>query len=80
MTLRLAPLACAILLLTACGGKPAADGSAARPAGPEEKVLNVYNWSDYVAADTIENFENASRGTPESVYSVYESPRSSTTL
>src|SRR3954462_10459981 len=22
----------------------------------EEKVLNVYNWSDYVAADTIEEF------------------------
>ena len=22
----------------------------------EEKVLNVFNWSDYVAADTIENF------------------------
>ncbi len=23
----------------------------------EEKVLNVYNWSDYIAADTIEKFE-----------------------
>ena len=23
----------------------------------EEKVLNVYNWSDYIAADTIANFE-----------------------
>jgi putrescine transport system substrate-binding protein len=23
----------------------------------EEKVLNVYNWSDYIADDTIENFE-----------------------
>jgi putrescine transport system substrate-binding protein len=23
----------------------------------EEKVLNVYNWSDYVAADTLANFE-----------------------
>lgn len=62
MTLRLAPLACAIALLAACGGKPAADpaadaGSAAQ--GPEEKVLNVYNWSDYVAEDTIANFEKA---------------------
>lgn len=28
------------------------------PAGAdEEKVLNVYNWSDYIAEDTIENFE-----------------------
>ncbi|MBZ4200583.1 MAG: hypothetical protein LAC66_01655, partial [Methylotenera sp.] len=23
----------------------------------EEKVLNVYNWSDYLAPDTIPNFE-----------------------
>jgi putrescine transport system substrate-binding protein len=23
----------------------------------EEKVLNIYNWSDYVAEDTIQNFE-----------------------
>ncbi len=26
-------------------------------AGPEAKVLNVYNWSDYIADDTIKNFE-----------------------
>ena len=60
VTLRLAPLACALLLLSACGGKPASDRTAAKaPAGPEEKVLNVYNWSDYVAEDTIANFEKA---------------------
>src|SRR3954469_1742355 len=23
----------------------------------EEKVLNIYNWSDYIADDTIRNFE-----------------------
>ncbi|MGL6112049.1 MAG: spermidine/putrescine ABC transporter substrate-binding protein PotF, partial [Rubrivivax sp.] len=23
----------------------------------EEKVLNVYNWSDYISEDTIKNFE-----------------------
>ena len=23
----------------------------------EEKVLNIYNWSDYIAEDTIQNFE-----------------------
>jgi putrescine transport system substrate-binding protein len=23
----------------------------------EEKILNIYNWSDYIAADTIANFE-----------------------
>jgi putrescine transport system substrate-binding protein len=26
-------------------------------AAEEEKVLNVYNWSDYIAEDTISNFE-----------------------
>jgi putrescine transport system substrate-binding protein len=26
----------------------------------EEKVLNIYNWSDYIAEDTIENFEKES--------------------
>jgi putrescine transport system substrate-binding protein len=34
--------------------------SAALPATADEaKVLNVYNWSDYVAADTIANFTKA---------------------
>ena len=23
----------------------------------EEKILNIYNWSDYIAEDTIRNFE-----------------------
>jgi putrescine transport system substrate-binding protein len=26
-------------------------------AQPEEKILNIYNWSDYIADDTIRNFE-----------------------
>jgi putrescine transport system substrate-binding protein len=26
-------------------------------ASEEEKILNIYNWSDYIAPDTIENFE-----------------------
>ncbi|HOY69390.1 MAG TPA: polyamine ABC transporter substrate-binding protein [Methylotenera sp.] len=26
-------------------------------ASDEEKILNIYNWSDYIAPDTIENFE-----------------------
>jgi putrescine transport system substrate-binding protein len=30
---------------------------AAPPAKPEPKVLNIYNWSDYIAEDTIKNFE-----------------------
>ncbi len=33
-------------------------GGAAMPAAAEEeKVLNVYNWSDYIAEDTVANFE-----------------------
>ncbi len=30
---------------------------AATPAQAQSKVLNVYNWSDYIAEDTIRNFE-----------------------
>jgi len=56
--LRLAPLACA-LMLVACGGKQPDQAAPAAPAGAEEKVLNVYNWSDYVADDTVKNFETA---------------------
>jgi putrescine transport system substrate-binding protein len=29
----------------------------ALPAAAEDKVLNVYNWSDYIAPDTLANFE-----------------------
>ena len=46
--------------LAGCGDKPAeAPATVAAPAAPaeEEKVLNVYNWSDYIAEDTIANFE-----------------------
>ena len=48
------------LALVACGqGEKAKDGeqAAATPAAAEEKVVNVYNWSDYIAEDTIANFE-----------------------
>ncbi|WP_425501984.1 polyamine ABC transporter substrate-binding protein [Pseudoxanthomonas jiangsuensis] len=48
----------AAALLAACGGKdPAAPTGADGQAGAEEKVLNVYNYSDYIAEDTIPNFE-----------------------
>ncbi len=49
--------------LSACGGKhPGAPGTAVSTAGPrgsadEEKVLNVYNWSDYIAPEVVPNFE-----------------------
>ena len=53
------------LLLSACkgkeGGAAARDSAAAEPAmadlGPIEKELHVYNWSDYIAEDTVPNFE-----------------------
>src|SRR5262245_47604040 len=46
------------LALAACGKKEEAPVAqqAAAPA-EEEKVLHVYNWSDYIADDTVANFE-----------------------
>ena len=64
------PALLVVALAAACGKKeeaaaPAAPADAgATPtaaAGPldtdDEKVLNIYNWSDYIAEDTIANFE-----------------------
>jgi spermidine/putrescine-binding protein len=50
------------LLLAACGGKDGggAEGAAGGQAGdlgPIEKELHIYNWSDYIAEDTVPNFE-----------------------
>lgn len=52
---RLAPLAAA-LTLVACGGS---NDTGPGGAGNGAKELNVYNWSDYVADDTIAGFEQA---------------------
>jgi spermidine/putrescine transport system substrate-binding protein len=45
--------------LAACAKKEAPrEGAAAAPAlGPMEKELAVYNWSDYIAPDTVAGFE-----------------------
>jgi putrescine transport system substrate-binding protein len=54
---RAAWLLCAALLgggLASCSGR---GGSAAPPA--EEAVLHVYNWDDYIAPDTVAEFERA---------------------
>jgi putrescine transport system substrate-binding protein len=40
-----------LLLLGACGGGNSAGGS-------DDKVVNVYNWADYIAPDTIRKFED----------------------
>ena len=51
MKLRTLTLGLAAAVLTACGGS-SSEGDAA-------KRLNVYNYSDYIAEDTIANFEAA---------------------
>ena len=57
-------LALAALALVACGEKDEAPIAAA-PAGvaasaAEEKLLNIYNWPDYIAKDMVANFEKES--------------------
>ena len=59
---RQAVAAALALGLAACGGRPqagtSAHGAAAGAnAGPEEKVLNIYNWSDYMAPELVRGFE-----------------------
>lgn len=41
-----------LFLMSACGDKNAAAGPQ-----PEAKILNIYNWPDYIAKDMIANFE-----------------------
>jgi len=54
MKLKTLTVMLAAAALAACGGKDekAADGA-------PSKTLNVYNWSDYIAEDTIPEFEKA---------------------
>ena len=57
--------AVAAVALSACGKKEELPAPAAAPAGApaavamntEEKVLNIYNWPDYIAKDMVANFE-----------------------
>ena len=55
----LASLLCLLYLLCACSGDGAAD-PASTSSGEQsdgEKVVNVYSWADYIAPDTVSNFE-----------------------
>lgn len=61
----------ACLTLAACGGDKAQDAATPAQPGAEAKVLHVYNWSDYVAEDTIAQFQKASG--IRVVYDVYDS-------
>lgn len=40
-----------LLVIAACSSDPANDGSSG------DNVVNVYNWADYIAPDTVEKFE-----------------------
>ena len=56
------PLLVLALGLAACGGRPpgqapAAAQNAASAESAEERVVNVYSWLDYIAPDTVPNFE-----------------------
>ena len=68
ITIRTAALAAVALLMAACGKQSSAPaGGAARDAGAgagpavaanaEQKVLNVYNWSDYIDPKVLEDFQ-----------------------
>src|SRR5262245_14070347 len=48
----------ALSILSACAKKEPADQPAAPAA--EEAVLNLYIWNDYLADDTVANFEKES--------------------
>jgi len=58
--LRVALTAAAVALALAACGKKEETQQAQQAAAPaaEEKVLHVFNWSDYIAEDTIKNFED----------------------
>ena len=65
MKLRTLAFALAAVLIGGCAKEPAAPAApvASTPSATpgvvtdDEKVLNIYNWSDYIAEDTIANFE-----------------------
>jgi putrescine transport system substrate-binding protein len=65
-----ATLASCCIILSACGGKPV-DEEKATAAGGAPRVLHVYNWADYIAEDTISDFE--ARTGIEVTYDVFDS-------
>ena len=67
-------------LLEACGGRGPAEGEkkdeAAAPADPDKMneigtELSIYNWSDYIAEDTVPKFEKETG--IKVTYNTYES-------
>lgn len=74
-------VAASIALLTACGNSGRDEARSARAAATagatEEKVLHVYNWADYIGADTIRDFE--ARTGIKVTYDVFDSAEVLTT-
>jgi putrescine transport system substrate-binding protein len=52
-------LALGLLLVTACGGGGKSPGDAPSGKSSGGKVLNLYIWSDYLAPNTLANFESS---------------------
>lgn len=54
-------VALSAFILVSCGKKPdapaATASSAASAVAAEEKILNIYNWPDYIAKDMVAGFE-----------------------
>jgi len=77
MKLRMLGLSAMITMLVACSGgsEQAADGGKdtgqGKGDGDGKKIVNVINWSDYIAEDTNDNFEKASG--IKVVYDVFDS-------
>ncbi|WP_411834502.1 polyamine ABC transporter substrate-binding protein [Pseudoxanthomonas mexicana] len=59
MKSRTPALLLALCCLAACGRDDAASADSPRTAAGKGGQVNVYNWSDYIAEDTIPNFEKA---------------------
>jgi putrescine transport system substrate-binding protein len=53
---RAAAALCLVILLAACGGVSAPGASPANGGG-EQKVLNIYNWTDYIDPSVVPAFE-----------------------
>ena len=53
----------AAILLAGCGARSGSPG-------PEDKVLHVYNWADYIGKDTLTDFET--RTGIKVVYDTYD--------
>ena len=45
------------MVLAGCGARHPTSPAARAADGEEEKILNVYNWSDYIAPDVVPAFE-----------------------